>query len=291
MSTDYSDIFLTIDGDIDLSSNDIKFISTNIHSLRQRLNIRFAIWQGEWKYNEFLGTPYREYVGKSINKSTIDSEIKRQALLEPDVERLDNFSSAFDRNSRLYSCSFEVETNEESISYGLVLKDSFEYVIPNYNTSCEKIIRYKYVTSQPYPILAQDYTNNQLDVNKGIIKEPTKETEATQLIFNIGSGTLRDILQTYTYETEYMGAAAFITGMTLTTLVSPDYNAGFEYMNGSSTITSMALKDVLIPYNHPLEDYVNAGSSITGMTLTGGTVTTTYFNGLYSWNDERASFS
>lgn len=272
MSTDYSDILLTIDGDIDLSSDDAVFISTNLDSLRQRLNIRYAIWQGEWKYNEFLGTPYREYIGKAFNKATIDAEIKRQALLEPDVERLDNFKSAFDRNIRLYSCSFDVETNEESISYGLVLRDSFEYVIPNYNNSCDKIIRYKYATSKPYPILAQDYTNNQLGVNNGLIKEPTKETEAAQLIFNIDSGTLRDSLQQYSYETEYMNASSAITSMSLVYQappVSPDYNAGYEYMNASSVITSMTLTDVLVPYIHPLEDYVSASSSITSMTLTG----------------------
>ena len=269
MSTDYSDILLTTDGDIDLSSDDAVFISTNLDSLRQRLNIRFAVWQGEWKYNELLGTPYREYIGKAFNKSTIDAEIKRQALLESDVERLDNFSSAFDRNSRLYSCSFEVETNEESISYGLVLKDSFEYVIPNYNNSCEKIIRYKYVTFQPYPILTQDYTNNQLNINNGLIKEPTKETESTQLIFNIDSGILRDILQQYTLETEYMIASSEILGVSLISQVSPDYNAGYEYMDASSVITSMTLTDVIVPYIHPLEDYVSASSSITSMTLTG----------------------
>src|SRR5574344_1582884 len=204
MSTDYSDILLTTDGDIDLTSEDAVFISANLDSLRQRLNIRYAVWQGEWKYNELLGTPYREYIGKSFNKATIDAEIKRQALLEPDVERLDNFNSAFDRNSRLYSCSFDVETNEESISYGLVLRDSFEYVIPNYNNTCEKIIRYQYVTSKPYPILTQDYTNNQLGINNGLIKEPTKETESTDVSLNISNGTLRDSLQQYTYETEYM---------------------------------------------------------------------------------------
>ena len=269
MSTDYSDILLTTDGDIDLSSDDAVFISTNLDSLRQRLNIRFAVWQGEWKYNELLGTPYREYIGKAFNKSTIDAEIKRQALLEPDVERLDNFSSAFDRNSRLYSCSFDVETNEESISYGLVLKDSFEYVIPNYKNSCEKIIRYKYVTSQPYPILTQDYTDTQFGIIKGTIKESTKETEATQLIFNIELGTLRDILQTYTYETEYMSASSKILSMSLVSKVSPKYNAGYEYMTGSSAITSMTLTDVLVSYDHPLEDYVSASSSITSMTLTG----------------------
>lgn len=272
MSTDYSDILLTTDGDIDLSSDDAVFISTNLDSLRQRLNIRFAVWQGEWKYNELLGTPYREYIGKAFNKSTIDAEIKRQALSEPDVDRLDNFSSAFDRNSRLYSCSFEVETNEESISYGLVLKDSFEYVIPNYNNSCEKIIRYKYITSQPYPILTQDYTDNQFGINNGLIKEPTKETESTQLILNIESGTLRDILQQYTHEIEYMSASSEITSMSLVSQappVSPDYNAGYEYMNSSSVITSMTLIDILVPYIHPLEDYVSSSSSITSMTLTG----------------------
>ena len=195
MSTDYSDILLTTDGDIDLSSDDAVFISTNLDSLRQRLNIRFAVWQGEWKYNEFLGTPYREYIGKAFNKATIDAEIKRQALLEPDVERLDNFSSAFDRNSRLYSCSFEVETNEESISYGLVLKDSFEYVIPNYNNSCEKIIRYSYVTSKPYPILVKDYTNNQLGINNGLIKEPIKNTESVVNSISISRGEMRNIVQ------------------------------------------------------------------------------------------------
>ena len=195
MSTDYSDILLTTDGDIDLSSDDAVFISTNLDSLRQRLNIRFAVWQGEWKYNEFLGTPYREYIGKAFNKATIDAEIKRQALLEPDVERLDNFSSAFDRNSRLYSCSFDVETNEESISYGLVLKDSFEYVIPSYNNSCEKIIRYSYVTSKPYPILVKDYTNNQLGINNGLIKEPIKNTESIVNSISISRGEMRNIVQ------------------------------------------------------------------------------------------------
>ena len=213
MSTDYSDILLTIDGDIDLSSDDAVFISTNLDSLRQRLNIRYAIWQGEWKYNEFLGTPYREYIGKAFNKATIDAEIKRQALLEPDVERLDNFKSAFDRNIRLYSCSFDVETNEESISYGLVLRDSFEYVIPNYDTSCDKIIRYKYVTSKPYPILAQDYTNNQLSINNGIIKEPIKEAESTVSSVSISRGEMRNIVQflniyqedNITYSTNLLG--------------------------------------------------------------------------------------
>ena len=75
MSTDYSDILLTMDGDIDLSSDDAIFISTNLDSLRQRLNIRFAVWQGEWKYNSTFGTTYKSYVGKPTTKSAMDTLI------------------------------------------------------------------------------------------------------------------------------------------------------------------------------------------------------------------------
>ena len=64
MATSYSDILLTDDGDIDLSTDSVIFIDSNQLSLRQRLNMRFAVWQGEWKYNSTFGTPYKSYVGK-----------------------------------------------------------------------------------------------------------------------------------------------------------------------------------------------------------------------------------
>lgn len=269
MATSYSDILLTEDGDIDLSTDSAIFIDSNQLSLRQRLNMRFAVWQGEWKYNSTFGTPYKSYVGKPTTKSAMDAEIKRQIFKETDVISINSFSSSLDRQARTYSCIAVISTREEdSLTYLLNLRDNFEYILPNINETCEKIIRYSYVTSKPYPVLARDYTNNQLSINNGLIKEQPKETESTQLILCIDSGTLRDSLQQH-YETEYIDATAFITGMTLTTLVSPDYNVGFEYMNGSSTITSMTLKDVLITYTHPLEDYVSASSSIASMTLTG----------------------
>ena len=268
MATSYSDILLTDDGDIDLSTDSVIFIDSNQLSLRQRLNMRFAVWQGEWKYNALFGTPYKSYVGKPTTKPAMDAEIKRQIFKESDVISINSFSSSLDRQARTYTCIAVISTKEDSLTYFLNLRDNFEYILQNINETCKKIIRYSYATSKPYPILAKDYTNNQLSINDGLIKESTKETEATQLMFNIDSGTLRDSLQQH-YETEYMDAGAFITGMTLTTLVSPDYNLGYEYMNGSSAITSMTLTDVLVTYVHPLEDYVSASSAITGMTLTG----------------------
>ena len=178
MSTDYSDILLTTDGDIDLSSDDAVFISTNLDSLRQRLNIRFAIWQGEWKYNALFGTPYKSYVGKPTTKSAMDAEIKRQIFKETDVISINSFSSSLDRQARTYTCIAIISTREEdSLTYLLNLRDNFEYILPNINETCEKIRKYSYLTSLIYP---------------------THYTESADISFSISWGTL-DTLITETY--------------------------------------------------------------------------------------------
>ena len=168
MSTDYSDILLTTDGDIDLTSEDAIFISTNLDSLRQRLNIRYAVWQGEWKYNELLGTPYKSYVGKPTTKSAMDAEIKRQILKETDVISINSFSSSLDRQARTYTCIAIISTREEnSLTYLLNLRDNFEYILPNINETCEKIKKYSYLTSLPYPIYTEDSTQISFGISYG----------------------------------------------------------------------------------------------------------------------------
>ena len=168
MSTDYSDILLTTDGDIDLSSDDAVFISTNLDSLRQRLNIRFAVWQGEWKYNSTFGTPYKSYVGKPTTKSAMDAEIKRQIFKETDVISINSFSSSLDRQARTYTCIVVISTREEdSLTYFLNLKDSFEYILPNINKACEKIKKPLYLTSLPYIIYTEDSAQVSFGISSG----------------------------------------------------------------------------------------------------------------------------
>lgn len=133
MATDYSDILL-VDGDMDLSTNDIQLITDNLTSLRQRLAVRFNVWQGEWVYNETFGTPWRSYLGVGIKnaKSAIDAEIKRQVLKEADVTSIKNFTSFQDRTLRTYGCVFEVYTTEgETEALAYFLKDDFEYTVPD----------------------------------------------------------------------------------------------------------------------------------------------------------------
>ena len=168
MATSYSDILLTDDGDIDLSTDSVIFIDSNQLSLRQRLNMRFAVWQGEWKYNSLFGTPYKSYVGKPTTKSAMDAEIKRQIFKESDVISINSFSSSLDRQARTYTCICKVTTREEdSITYFLNLKDTFEYILPNINKSCEKIQRHLYLTSLPYPIYTEDSTQISFGISYG----------------------------------------------------------------------------------------------------------------------------
>ena len=178
MATSYSDILLTDDGDIDLSTDSVIFIDSNQLSLRQRLNMRFAVWQGEWKYNALFGTPYKSYVGKPTTKSAMDAEIKRQIFKETDVISINSFSSSLDRQARTYTCIAVISTREEdSLTYLLNLRDNFEYILPNINETCEKIRKYSYLTSLIYP---------------------TYYTESADISFSISWGTL-DTLITETY--------------------------------------------------------------------------------------------
>lgn len=203
MATSYSDILLTEDGDIDLTTNSIIFIDTNQLSLRQRLNLRFAIWQGEWKYNSLFGTPYRSYIGKPTTKSAMDSEIKRQIFKEPDVISINSFSSSLDRQARTYTCIAVVATREEdSLTYFLNLKDSFEYILPDQTATCKKIINYRYLTSKIYTVFDCNSTTPTINIDTGAITfigENISSLDNTNSTIVIGVGYLDDVVVRDTY--------------------------------------------------------------------------------------------
>ena len=203
MATSYSDILLAEDGDIDLSSEDIIFIDFNQSSLRQRLNLRFAIWQGEWKYNNTFGTPYRSYVGKPTTKSAMDAEVKRQIFKESDVISINSFSSSLDRQARTYTCICKVTTREEdSITYFLNLRDNFEYILPNINETCKKIINYRYLTSKTYNIFDYQSTTSATNLSNGSISfagENISSMDNTNSTVGVGISSLDDIVDHETY--------------------------------------------------------------------------------------------
>ena len=141
ITTDYVDLLITADGDLAFSDGDLVLTTDNATSLVQRLRMRLNIWKNEWIYDTTLGIDWWSYLGKPIIKSAVDAEIKRQILLESDIERFVTFNSTHDRANRSYVCAFEVLTSEgttEALAY--YLNDSYEYTVPAYNIEICQIV-------------------------------------------------------------------------------------------------------------------------------------------------------
>ena len=141
ITTDYVDLLITADGDLAFLDGDLVLTTDNATSLVQRLRMRLNIWKNEWIYDTTLGIDWWSYLGKPIIKSAVDAEIKRQILLESDIERFVTFNSTHDRANRSYVCAFEVLTSEgttEALAY--YLNDSFEYSVPDINIGTCQIV-------------------------------------------------------------------------------------------------------------------------------------------------------
>lgn len=115
MATLYSDLLMDPStGDLHVSDG-LQLIDTNQLSLRQRLWLRFNIWQGDWYFDETIGFPYRTYLGQKVMKTILDNKIKEITRLEPDVLAINDFQSSMDRIGRSYEAYFEVLTQEQEI--------------------------------------------------------------------------------------------------------------------------------------------------------------------------------
>ena len=114
MATNYSDLELNqTTGDLLITdSGDFQLITTNITSLWQRLLLRFNIWTNEWQFNLDFGFPYGEYIGNKTPKEIIDAKIRETVRLEPDVLRIQDFTSSFNQQTRQYESFLTVITQE-----------------------------------------------------------------------------------------------------------------------------------------------------------------------------------
>lgn len=135
MATQYKDLLIDpLTGDLDFGSpgsRGMSLVTTNHMSLRQRLFLRFAIWSGDWYFDETFGFPYRTFVGRKTVKSVLDGRIKSEVRQEPDVLDITDFDSTMDVLSRSYRCYFTVVTEEgEEINLAFVGADEFFYPEP-----------------------------------------------------------------------------------------------------------------------------------------------------------------
>lgn len=132
MATSFVDFALDpLTGDFDFSGEQINLIQTNQMSLRQRLYLRFSIWQGDWWFDQTFGFPYRAFISKKTVKGVLDGRIKSEVRLEPDVLDIIDFQSSMDVSNRTYQCFFTVTTVEgEEIGLAFMGGDSYMYPTP-----------------------------------------------------------------------------------------------------------------------------------------------------------------
>ena len=112
MGTLYADLALdpvTMDLDV---SNGLRIIDTNIESLRQRLYLRFNIWQRAWWFDESFGFPFAEFLSKKVLKAVLDNKIKEACREEPDVRDV-------------------ITVEDETISLAFVGLDGYTYPTPD----------------------------------------------------------------------------------------------------------------------------------------------------------------
>ena len=269
MATKYADILL-VNGDIDLSSYSVQIVDTNQKSLKQRLDLRLAIWQGEWKYYHEYGTPWKSYLGLGVKQvqTAIDQEIQRQVRKEEDVINIYNFKSSL--VGREYSCSFEVMTAEGTVEHALNLKDDFTYEIPSYSSGCDKIVTYQYWNSAPYDVLSSDSTSVSKALYTGsLFDRYALEERTTSNAIPQDLGSLRDVVQTYPVDPDVTQITGSVEAMILVTQSTPNYTMPPEDRTQiTGSVEAMVISTLLVTYAAPVEDKAQITGSVESMTLT-----------------------
>lgn len=135
MATNFVDIELDKStGDILFDNGDLVLIDDNLTSLWQRLSLNFSIWLGEWQFNLDYGFPYQQYLGKKTPKEVVDAAVRASVFKEPDVIRVENFQSSFNKQTRSYECYFDVITTELEVVSIAFIGSEYSYPSPEETT-------------------------------------------------------------------------------------------------------------------------------------------------------------
>lgn len=111
-----SDLKLNTFGELDLSTDDLVFIS-GADAVAQHLKIRLRFVRGEWFLDQRVGIPYYSQIWvKNPNLAAIQSVFRRAIVTTPGVEALERIDQQFDAATRELSLSFSAKLEGEDIS-------------------------------------------------------------------------------------------------------------------------------------------------------------------------------
>jgi hypothetical protein len=117
-----TDIYLDpVTHDILIENGTPRLTSDDLEDAAQRLKIRIWIFQGEWILDTREGVPYYQQILDKTSRAAVDAILRAKILEEPLVERINQFSSTFDKANRSYELDFEV-----ILTTGETLTQTFE---------------------------------------------------------------------------------------------------------------------------------------------------------------------
>ena len=104
------DLKLNSDHDLDITNYDLSIVS-EIDRVVQKLKIRLLFFYQEWYLDTAIGIPYYdEILIKNPDIGNVEAIIINEILDTPDVLELLSFDSFFDKEKRVYSVEFKVNT-------------------------------------------------------------------------------------------------------------------------------------------------------------------------------------
>jgi hypothetical protein len=109
------DLKLNKDGDLDLLSSDLLWVD-GAQRVKQQLEIKLKLWQGEWFLNTDFGTPYLNHIlGKQISLNGALAALKASIYEVDGISDIESFTHEYDRQNRGLNLHFTAIT-----PYGLV---------------------------------------------------------------------------------------------------------------------------------------------------------------------------
>lgn len=104
-----ADLLLDGTNDLDTTGGVLSITPTLADTLKQRLNIKFKLFKGEYVYDINAGVDYYgQVLRKGVTKEFLDNFFIDQILATEGVERMQSFSSVFNTGIRSYSVDFTV---------------------------------------------------------------------------------------------------------------------------------------------------------------------------------------
>ena len=98
------------DGQIQFENGSPVWI-TGVEAVRQRLENRLKIWQGEYFKDETIGLDWNDIFNGDVNTETLKILIRAELLSDEYVDAVTNLEVSFNRENRKINVSFQSKGN------------------------------------------------------------------------------------------------------------------------------------------------------------------------------------